>query len=59
LKASTLDVAKEARDIMSANRTYSNRRDKKNKYSGGQKSPAKVRRQRRGNDEKSLCNGCE
>jgi len=51
-------VAKKARDTIGANRAYSSGRDRKNKYSDGQKLPIRVRRQRRGNKKRLLCNGC-
>jgi len=42
---------------VSTSRAYSDKRDKKNKYSGDQKLPARVRKQRKENEEESLCDG--
>jgi len=38
-------VAEEARNTTGASKAYSNRRDRKNKYSSGQKPSTRARRQ--------------
>jgi len=53
-----LDMVKETRDIVDASKTYSNRRSRKNKYSGSQKFPTVTRGEKQRNEERSLCNEC-
>jgi len=54
-----LNIAKKTRDIVDAGKVYSNRRDRKNKYSSSQESPARIREKGKRNKKKSLYNGCE
>jgi len=51
-------VTKEAGSTTDTSKAHSNKRDRKNKYSSGQKPPVRARRQRRRNKKKSLCNRC-
>jgi len=52
-------IAKKTRDIVSASRTYSNRRNRKNKYSSGKKSSVRISRKKRRNEKESLCDRYE
>jgi len=52
-------VAKEAENTTGTGKAYSNGKSRKNKCSGGQKPPVRARKQRRGNEERLLCNGDE
>ena len=51
-------LAEGTRNLSAENtsRTSANRRNRKNKYSGGLESPARERREKRGNKERPLCN---
>jgi len=53
------NVAKKTRDIVSASRTYSNERNRKNKYSGGKKLLIRISRKKRRNQKESLCDKYE
>jgi len=52
-------VAKEAKNTTGTSKAYSNGRNRKNKCSSSQKPPARIRRQRRRNMKKFLCNRYE
>jgi len=49
-------MAQKIRDTMNAGRTNPNGRDRENKYSNGEKSLVRTRRERRRNEEESLYN---
>jgi len=57
MTASTSGVIKETRRIAGTGRTYSNKRNRENKYNSGQKHPAGIRRTKWRNEKRSLCNG--
>ena len=52
----TPSMAKKTEDAKDAEKTYSNRRDKKNKHSSGQKLPTRTKKKKGRNKEKLLCN---
>ena len=53
-----LDIVKETRNIVNSSKTYSNRRSRKNKYSGSQKFLTGTREKKQRNEERSLYDGC-
>jgi len=59
ITSSSLNIAKKTRDIVDADKVYSNRRDRKNKYSSSQEFPARTREKRKRNKKEFLYNGCE
>ena len=54
MNTSISSVVQETGDIAGTNRAYSNRRDKKNKYSGSLELFVRTRRERRRNEEEPL-----
>jgi len=55
MNAFTSSMAQEIEDILNTGKDYSNKRSRKNEYSGGQKLPKKTRRKKGKNKKRPLC----